>query len=235
MNSGAGVTIVMPCYKQEHYLFRAIASSLWQMAPNDELVVVHDWPAPLDRSWLGTADPRVTVLENGENKGVSFSRNRAIRHAKTEWVKFLDADDVLAPYALNVVRGPTPIPPSTIVITGGMHRMFDGEYGDYLCADEQTLQEFDIRNPTLPSLTFARRSALLELGLFNEQIDHEEDWDLWFRIRERFGLAAFQIVNQPICYYWLHDAEREQKRRTASIGGQYVREYFRDRYGANPE
>jgi glycosyltransferase involved in cell wall biosynthesis len=228
------ITVVVPCYTQEHYLFRAISSVLWQMLPDDELVIIHDTAQPLDHSVLRISDPRIVVLENGENKGVSHSRNRAIQQSKKQWIKFLDSDDVLSPFALDIVRGKVVIGEKTQVITAGAHRMFDGEYWDYVCADENTLRDFKLRNPTLPSFTFARRAALVEVGLFNERIDHEEDWDLWLRIHERYGVEAFQIVNQPICYYWAHEAERQTKRRTAQIDGRYVRQYLRERYGATP-
>jgi GT2 family glycosyltransferase len=86
----------------------------------------------------------------------------------------------------------------------------------------------------LPSAVFVRRSALLEVGTFDERIDHEEDWDLWFRLHERYGLSAFATTTAPVCYYWIDNEERRQKHREAKVEGIPVRDYFRQRYGATP-
>ena len=70
---------------------------------------------------------------------------------------------------------------------------------------------------------------------FDERIDFEEDWDLWFRLMEQYGVGAFQKVDQPLCYYWVQEQERREKPRLARYGDSTVRDYFRQRYGANPE
>lgn len=229
------IAIVIPCYRQEHYLFRALSSAVWQLRDGDEIIIVHESDTPIDPKFVRPESPQITVLENGGKKGASFSRNRAIQHAKADWIKFLDADDMLAPYALNIVRGCIDIPQHVQMITGGMHRIMDNCYCDYLCADEQTMQDFLIRNPTLPSLTFVRRAALLEVGGFDPRIDWEEDWDLWLKLRARYGMESFQIVNQPVCYYWSSEEEARQKGRKGMVDGMFVRDYFAQKYGATPE
>ena len=47
--------------------------------------------------------------------------------SEAEWIKFLDADDVLAPYTLTAIHGPAKeIPPEIQVVTGGIHRIIGG-------------------------------------------------------------------------------------------------------------
>lgn len=47
-------------------------------------------------------------------------------------------------------------------------------------------------------------------------------------------MEAFAVVDRPLCYYWINEAERRKKVRTGTVDGLPVREYFRQRYGANP-
>ena len=174
-------------------------------------------------------------LHNDERSGVSFSRNAGIRRSGADWIKFLDADDVLAPFALDFVRDSRiQISSEVQVLAGGCHRVSDGQYLDFLDDTDQSLLDLKHSLPILPSAAFVRRRALLEVGLFNEKIDLEEDWDLWFRIYERFGLRGFATTRRPVCYYWMHSGERAAKKRLAVIDGIPVREYFRRRYGADP-
>jgi glycosyltransferase involved in cell wall biosynthesis len=68
-----------------------------------------------------------TRLSNPECRGVAFSRNRAFGVAKTDWIKLRDADEVLAPFALERVRpAEPPVPARLHVPAGGCHRIVDG-------------------------------------------------------------------------------------------------------------
>ena len=113
--------------------------------------------------------------------------------------------------------------------------MHNGRYLDYLCVTPEMINNMLRCLPTLPSATFIRREALLEVGLFDERLDLEEDWDMWLRIHEAYGKEAFYIANQPVCYYWIDEVERQQKIRKGTVEGMPVREYFRLRYGADPQ
>ncbi len=229
------IAVVIPCHGQKHLLPRALGSVIWQLGPDDEVIVVND----CGEDWrpgefVGPEPERVMWLHHDARRGVAASRNTAIRRAKAEWVKFLDADDVLAPYALDALRRADDLPESIHILAGGCHRIVDGRYHDYLSDSEQSLGRILEANPLLPSAVFVRRSALIEVGLFDERIDFEEDWDLWLRLHERYGLEAFAVIDRPVCYYWINEAERGKKVRKGTVDGVAVRDYFRQRYGANP-
>lgn len=228
------ICVLIPVHNQAEYLYRALASAVWQVGPQDEIIVVDDASTDLCPSslvWLFRK--RVLWLRNPNKRGVSYSRNAGIRRSRAEWIKFLDADDVLAPFALDLVRrAHPPIADEVKVVAGGCHRIVDHRYHDYLCDTDVSLLRIKEAIPMLPSAVFVRRLALLEVGLFDERMDQEEDWDLWFRLHERYGLASFATTTAPMCYYWINHAERQQKRREAKVDGISVREYFRRRYAA---
>lgn len=229
------IAVVIPVHNMAGHLFRAVTSVIWQLLPGDELIVVDDGSTDLeDHAGLGPLRNRMTWLVNAERRGVSFSRNRGIRAARAEWIKPLDADDVLAPFALDLLRNSGPVPEPIHVLAGGCHRIVSHVYRDYLCDTHESLQRILQRNPILPSAVFLRRSAVVEVGLFDERIDFEQDWDLWLRLHERFGLECFASTMHPVCYYWIDRAERAGKRRHATVDGVPVREYFRQRYHATP-
>lgn len=232
----SSICVLIPVYNQAEYLFRALASVFWQVGPEDEIIVVDDASDDLkNHSPLWRFKDKVMWLRNPLRKGVSFSRNFGIGRSRAEWIKFLDADDVLAPFALDLVRrAHPPIAPEIQVLAGGCHRIVDHLYRDYLCDTDASLLRMKEAIPMLPSAVFVRRSALMEVGLFDERLDYEEDWDLWFRLHERYGLSAFATTTVPVCYYWIEHEERRHKQREAKVDGMSVREYFVRRYGATP-
>jgi glycosyltransferase involved in cell wall biosynthesis len=232
------IAVVITAYNMAQYLFRAVLSVLWQLEPQDELLVVDDASSDLgDFAGLRPFLDRITWLRNRTNLGLPGSRNRAIRTTQADWVKFLDADDVLAPYALDVVRrAEPPIAPEIQLVAGGCHRVMDNVYLDFLYSTDESIQEILRHNILLPSAVFVRRPALLEVGLFDDRLDFEEDWDMWLRLHERYGLEAFANTTVPFCYYWLTDAARaKKKQRTGLVDGIPIREYFRKRYRADPD
>jgi len=231
-NSISSVAVVVPVFQHAQYLPRCVASVAWQLQSEDEIIIVEDEPRE-PFQFVGSCHGKVTWIGNSQRKGVSHSRNQAILETRTEWIKLLDADDVLAPFALDVIRNRRIGLSSEVkVVTGGIHRIINGEYGDYLNGAHRTLGTILNWNPILPSATFVRRDAVLEVGMFDERIDFEEDWDLWLKVHERFGKSAFLVVDQPIAYYWISDAEAREKHYRGLVEGLFVRDYFRIRYGA---
>ena len=95
-------------------------------------------------------------------------------------------------------------------------------------------------NPALVSHTFIEREAFNAVAGFDEKLDWEEDWDLWLRMREKFGAEAFAGMRERVCYYWIDEAERAKKKRrhevTIEDGTEIdVHEYLRRRHpGVDP-
>lgn len=97
------VTVIMPVYGVEKYVGRAIESILNQTLTDFELLVVDDGSP--DRSGeicdaFAARDPRVRVFHQ-ENAGAPAARNRAMDHARGEYLFFLDADDWAEPRMLE--------------------------------------------------------------------------------------------------------------------------------------
>ncbi len=102
----AAVTVVIPSYKHGHYLGECLQSLIDQTRSDWEAVVVDDASPdrPLVESVIALLeDPRVRLVCHEKNKGLAASRNTGIRVSTTEFVLPLDADDKLAPNALELL------------------------------------------------------------------------------------------------------------------------------------
>ena len=86
-------------------LERAVQSVLRQTYTEWEMIIVND--SPDDSSYqvlpFSVSDPRIHYLANDTNRGVNYSRNRALDSISedSDWVVFLDDDDYLAPDTLT--------------------------------------------------------------------------------------------------------------------------------------
>lgn len=96
------VSIIIPAYNTSRYIKRAIESALAQVEQNIEVIVVDDASTDNTVEVVNSfSDPRIKLLVNESNQGPSYSRNRALKEAKGEWVALLDSDDWYAPKRLE--------------------------------------------------------------------------------------------------------------------------------------
>lgn len=98
-------SILIPVYKAEKYLAETVSSVLRQKG-EFEIVLVEDGSP--DRSGeicdqLAASHPDKIRAVHNEHRGTVFTRRTAVREARGEYLVWLDADDILAENALEVL------------------------------------------------------------------------------------------------------------------------------------
>lgn len=97
------VSIIIPAYNVENYIARSLTSLLDQ-SYNDICIIVID-----DGSTDSTAevaasyamrDSRIKLIQQ-ENSGAAIARNSGLKAVQGEFIMFVDADDMLAPYTVE--------------------------------------------------------------------------------------------------------------------------------------
>lgn len=99
------ISIIIPCYNSEKYLKACMDSVLEQSFQDFEAILIDDGSKDdtlaLARE-IERADARVHVLAK-ENGGVAAARNLGLKHARGEWITFVDSDDLLPKDALETL------------------------------------------------------------------------------------------------------------------------------------
>ena len=98
------ISVIIPVYNSENYLFVTLNSILKQTYSDFEVICIDD--CSTDSSveileYFSKKDERIIVVKNIENKGVSFSRNLGLKSAKGDYIFFLDSDDWISPNTLE--------------------------------------------------------------------------------------------------------------------------------------
>ncbi|SDS28709.1 glycosyltransferase family 2 protein [Microterricola viridarii] len=93
------IDIMMPFYGSFELLRAAVLSVQAQTDPAWRLVIIDDrYPDPEPMRWArALADPRITVLENPVNLGVSGNFARSVELATADFTTIMGCDDVLLP------------------------------------------------------------------------------------------------------------------------------------------
>ncbi len=98
------VSVVIPTYNRAGMVGQAIDSVLQQSFTDVEILVVDDGSTDDTEIRVGKYGDRVRYIKTS-NGGVAHARNVGMRSARGRYLTFLDSDDLLYPYALELQVG----------------------------------------------------------------------------------------------------------------------------------
>ena len=104
-NMPVAISIIVPIYKVEKTLRRALDSILAQTFTNYELILVNDGSpdnCPAICEEYATKDSRIKII-NKENGGISSARNAGLAIAEGEYTIFIDPDDYVDREGLDLL------------------------------------------------------------------------------------------------------------------------------------
>jgi len=197
---GGLVSVVIPCYNQAHFLGDAIESVLSQSYRNFEVVVVDDGSTddtPRVASGYASEDPRVRLVRQ-QNRGLAGARNRGLAESKGEYVVFLDSDDRLLEEALAVGIRELKSHPGCAFVSGICRKITaDGsvvpEWEQFRVRDDPYLELLRTCPVYVPTVMY-RSSVFDAVGNFDTSYKAAEDYDLYYRILERFPVYCHETL-----------------------------------------
>lgn len=191
------VSVIIPCYKQAHFLGEAIESVLAQTHMRHEIVVVDDG-SPDNTVEVASRYPGVRCVRQ-TNGGLAAARNAGIRESRGEYLAFLDADDRLLPHALRAGLDCFHVRPECAYVSGH-YRLMHAD-GTPLPDFVQVPPEPDVyrtllqRNYIGMHATVMYRRAVLELaGGFDTTLVSCEDYDMYLRIARGHAVRSYDRV-----------------------------------------
>ena len=98
------VTIGIPAYKATGHICDCLGSIQMQSMKKDIKVIIASDNPEDDYEFVKERYPdlNITILDCEENTGAGLARQRALDACKTEWITFIDADDVFyTPFAIE--------------------------------------------------------------------------------------------------------------------------------------
>ena len=94
------ISIIVPLYKSESYIYRFIQSIQKQELKELEIIFIQDSSFDEKKSKINEIskiDKRIILLQNNKNITLLNSYIRGISHAKSEYILFLEEDSILLP------------------------------------------------------------------------------------------------------------------------------------------
>jgi glycosyltransferase involved in cell wall biosynthesis len=191
------ISVVIPAYNAARFLPRCLESVFAQTLKPDEIIVVDDGSTDNTAALAAELGAKVITCRNS---GISAARNTGIRNASSDWIAFLDVDDVWEPDKLE--RQVACIQSDTVLVYTGI-RCFDdyGGRGVKSAIDPDSARKMlRYLNPITPSTVIARREIFMRNGGFREDIRACEDWEMWVRMQK---LGNFKALDYPLTGYYI--------------------------------
>lgn len=103
MTNGPLVTVLVPTYNRPGYLPEALRSVVNQDYSNIEVFVTNDGGVDVSDIVSSFCDPRVTLINGKENRGLPYRLNQALAQACGKYVCYLGDDDIFYPHHVSTL------------------------------------------------------------------------------------------------------------------------------------
>lgn len=190
------VSVVMSVYNGERFLRESAESILNQSFRDFEFIIIDNGSTDGSGQILDSyqnSDARVAVYHQ-ENRGLVDALNRGCSLARGQYIARMDADDVAIVDRLMWQTDFLKKHPE-IGLVGGAVELID-EAGRplgvrrYPTSDHEIKSQLSCRNVIWHPTVLVRREILASVCGYRN-ILYAEDYDLWLRIADQFGLANF--------------------------------------------
>jgi GT2 family glycosyltransferase len=198
-------SLIVAAYRtRPAWLRRAVASVRRQSFGNWELCLGLCEVSPalrLEMESLARLDPRIRIVDLGENRGISGNNNRLAAEARGDYLAVLDHDDYLEPNALAEMAAKA--------ASGNFDLIFSDEdvvIGPLCLPAPPNLKPTAFAPESCSSANYIchfccfRRSLFEKVGGFRPDFDGAQDYDLFLRITE---MAQGRVAHVPkVLYHW---------------------------------
>lgn len=207
------VSVIMRTRNRTEAIRESVQSVLDQSLQDFELIIVNDGGTEVIGEIVSSFNsPKIRYFRLNENRGPSGAMNAGLVNARGRYISYLDDDDIFYPNHLE-----------NLVSFLEHHKEFSCAYSNaWWCYGEMRddkfvekhrepgkyPKQFDKelffkRNWIVPCTLVYRRDALIDAGLFNEDIWYSEDWEHFLRISLRH--AFHQSTEFTTEYRWKQD------------------------------
>lgn len=223
------VSIITPAYNSEKFIEATIRSVQSQTFTDWKLIVVDDCSedsTPSIVQKLQTEDPRIELLLNPENLGVANARNRGVEYASSEYIAFLDSDDIWLPEKLELQLKKLKESGADLAYSSYSIINEDGEkVGSDYDVPENVTYEMLLKENVIGCSTVILKSDVAKKHPFSADQYHE-DYVLWLSLL-REGHRFVGCTDALVKWRYLKNSRSYNKKTAALHRWRIYRDYLK--------
>jgi glycosyltransferase involved in cell wall biosynthesis len=209
------VSIIIPLFNKEKYLFETISSIINQSYQNYQIIIVDDGSTDNSRLILESlikSDSRFFYCYQ-KNSGVSAARNKGLKLVTGNYIMFLDSDDTISPSHLQqhlnfLKRGYTISINDYTTFNPDTQESVNDRYLSPFNLDPERpvlslIKNWEI-NLSIPCHCVIFDKNVLDDIIFDESLSNHEDWLFWIKL---FGKKnKINFINQKLSQYRINSS-----------------------------
>ena len=193
------ISIVCPVYNSKNYVKKTIDSIIKQDLKPREIIFIDDG------SNDGTPQFITEILVNknlevkwkifkSTHKGPGAARNIGIKNAKSNWISFIDSDDIWEKNKLKKINEIITLNSEVNFITHNekylkkdgsiIHLNYSKKYNQNKSLEKQLFQE----NIFSTSAVTCKKSLFLSEGCFDETLMSAQDYEIWLKLSKKIKI-----------------------------------------------
>lgn len=198
------ISVVLPTYNEADVIQDALDGLVDQTFCDFEVVVVDDGSTDGTVDIVASEDRLdITLIERNES-GLPSALNRGIREADGEYIARQDADDRSHPERFERQIEDLQEDKSIALLgTGAILEYADGRRSRRHVLESVTRSQLLTGNRFIHGSVLMRRSAVEDVGGYDENFRYTEDYDLWLRIVEN---NSVKNINKPLYRLRMRDS-----------------------------
>lgn len=198
---GQLVSILIPCYNAAPYIAAALDSALAQTWQEKEIIAVNDGSTDRSGEILESYRSRGIKVIYQENKGQCAAANRAFQESSGDYIKFFDADDLLAPRTIELQMGRV-AGSTTVVASCEWGRFYANDLSTFKLELQPVWRDMDPTEWLVESwlsgggmmqsaLWLVPRALLGKCGLWNQDLSLINDFEFFARVLSHASEVRF--------------------------------------------
>lgn len=214
------LTVLMPVYNAEKHIAEAINSILAQTLTNFEFIIIDD--GSVDNSMLivrSYQDPRIKIIQNDRNMGISATLNKGIQLSSTELIARMDADDISYPDRLQQQYQYMIANPDCALLSAWVRVVTEDKQLAYFDCFNTDYQYYNLPfiSPMYHPTVMYRRSAVLTVGGYTQQ--YAEDYALFWNLSRYYKIHNIEqvLLDYRITTQSLHQVLRKKEYEIAHM------------------
>ncbi len=203
------VSVIIPVFNCENSISKAVKSVLHQTLNEVEVIVVDDGSHDKTLEKLSSInDSRLKVLTNDENKGISFSLNKAIENSSGQYIARMDGDDIAAPERIEkqLLR----LREENVDIVGCGVKTYGAFSSIWLAPEtDESIKFFAFFQCPIFHPTVLGKKEIFERFTYDCDFDGVEDYEIWTRMIKND--VKFYNIQEPLLEYYVSSDIREKR------------------------
>ena len=228
------VSVIMPVYNTERYVWEAIESILNQTFQDFEFIIIDD--CSTDSSYeickkYAEKDSRIRVYRNDENLKIVKTMNKWIKLSKWDYIVRMDSDDISDHNRIEKLLNKIENEKDLYVLSSNLYFINEKWEKIWKRIYNKNIEKTILNeSPICHACSIIKKEAFEIWWLYTEGSDLAEDYDLWLKFYSKW--LKISLLDDFLYYYRISEAWnktknlKKQLKLTISVKENAIKNYW---------